>query len=785
VEAAKAQVRSQLSHAFEDRKVGDVAYFLGQLLDLDFPDSPLVQAVSGDAVHAKSLRAAILRRFLEKDSESTLAARGGPLVLVMDDLHAAHDESLDLLAYLFDTLDAPALIVCVGRSELIVRRDRWSAHGGARHLTMELPPLSEEVSVAIMEDLLAPCGGADVVRDLAQFASSLAGGNPSLLEQTVRLYLDSGVVLAAPTDEADLSDSERWTVVHERLADVKLPLTVEDAVAARIAALASDERAVLEVAAAIGSVFWVGALVAVGRAVSPVPEVWTGNEEEDVSRIRAMLGDLEERDYVLRLPDSAFPSDDEYVFKHNLEREALIRLTPAVVSRDYHRTVADWLGLRDQLAASEEHLSMLGSQRERAQQPLLGARAYLAAGDAARERYAYAAAARHYEQALELFARSDEADVESRLRAHHHLGDVLERAGDRDGALTHYRHMLELAFRLRVPSKGGAAHGRIGRLFRERGAVGEAERHLEAARALYLRAGDERGVASTLDDLGKLHWMRGDLTRAMELTQAGLAMRKRLGDARSIALSLNNLGLVYQDAGKRPQAREAFEQSLSIRREVNDLVGVSVTLNNLGTIAQDEQKPSQALTYFLEAYEVAKETGDRQRIALVLINLGETYAFLEDHEGAVRCLAQARELMAEQHDAFGEAEALRGLGKAYAARKELARSLDAFEEALRRFETLGNPTTLAVARRDYADALAGGTEAQAHAARDLFESVVSYFQGVGNELELARTYRSYSDMLKRTPAFRSEPTSVARAYELGTLANEIYARLRSSHPPPS
>src|SRR5262249_11996642 len=37
-EAAKAQVRPQVAAVLDDRKVGDVLYFLGQLLDLDFQD---------------------------------------------------------------------------------------------------------------------------------------------------------------------------------------------------------------------------------------------------------------------------------------------------------------------------------------------------------------------------------------------------------------------------------------------------------------------------------------------------------------------------------------------------------------------------------------------------------------------------------------------------------------------------------------------------------------------------------------------------------------------------
>ena len=67
-EAAKAQVRAQVAAVLEDRKVGDVCYFLGQLLELEFVDSPLIQAVRGDSQQMRLLRRAVIKRFLEADA---------------------------------------------------------------------------------------------------------------------------------------------------------------------------------------------------------------------------------------------------------------------------------------------------------------------------------------------------------------------------------------------------------------------------------------------------------------------------------------------------------------------------------------------------------------------------------------------------------------------------------------------------------------------------------------------------------------------------------------------
>src|SRR5260370_20014541 len=135
-EAAKAQVRSQLATVLEDRKVGDVAYFLGQLLELDFQDSPLIRAVEGDPEQMRSMRRAVIKSFLETDAGKA----SDPLVLVFDDLQWAHDDSLELLEYLVENLHGPILFLCLARPELLARRDACRRSGTAPHLPLQICP---------------------------------------------------------------------------------------------------------------------------------------------------------------------------------------------------------------------------------------------------------------------------------------------------------------------------------------------------------------------------------------------------------------------------------------------------------------------------------------------------------------------------------------------------------------------------------------------------------------------------------------------------------------------
>ncbi len=796
VEAQRDHVREEVAQVLDDRKIGDVCHFLGQILGLDFFDSPLIRALAAEPAQASFIRRAVLQRFFEADAQRGQEADQGPLTLVFDDLQHAHREALELLAHLTQSVNAPILFLCLGRSQFVSRFDGWpvSSRAGARdvitqerHSSLELTPLSETDAAAVMQDLLSPCGDDPNVEELVEGACNLAGGNPALLEQMVSVFQEMKVIEADP-----FAENDQWTIHIDRLEDVRLPMSVEDAVQARIAALSPEERTLLERAAMMGAVFWGGGLLVLARADADTPRSWLVKSTPDSARVQQLLAELVERDYVLKLPDSTFPGDDEYVFKHNLERETLAKNVAAGLSRRYHAVLADWLSFKGPVRGNEEYLSMLAHHYEKAGAKVSAGRAYLDAADAARSHYANAKAAELYEKGLALVASSasvqrvvdaaGELPVDQLLSTYHHYGDVLQLLGHMEQAESCFRKMLALAYRLDLRAKGGASHGRIGRLFRDMGRLDESAAHLEAALALFESAADDRGVASSIDDIGKLHWLRGDYEKALEYTQRSLAMRRRLGERRSIALSLNNLGLVYQDSGQFTPALDAFEQALRIRREINDLVGVSITLNNLGTVAQDQGDDARALALFREALDIASETGDKNRITLVLTNLGETHNRLGDPDRALAFLKEARSNADELGDKLGLAEAIRGIGKAYLAKRDLTKAREATSKAVALFREVDSKVQLGVALRSLGEVVAEGSAGgpESHEAREHLLQSVRIFEQIGNHVELGRSCRAYVKLLETSLEFQLDPAAQAEARAYRQRADDVQRKLRAS-----
>lgn len=788
IEVTREKLRAGLAELFGDRKVGDVCYLLGGLMGIEFQDTPLLKALASEPEQLAMSRRAVLQRLIDLDARSG----DGQLVLVLDDMHHAHQDAHQLLLDLAAAASAPVLFVVVGRPELLARHEGWAHSQKLARTWLELGPLDDADAERVMRELLAPAEPEDgnveqreALDELVDYGTGLSMGNPSLLEQMVHVFHDMGVL----TSEDPFSEYETWTIHPERMDEARLPLTVEDAVFARIASLAPKERELLERAAVMGGVFWLGGLLAIERAGKSSPLFWERGNEYDRKAAEEQLAELVERDYVLRLPDSAFAGEVEYVFKHNLERETLVRGVPVATARRWHHAIAEWLSMRDgeagpppppspsAAAHDDEHLTMLARHYRDGGRALRAGLTYFRAAAAARAQYANAKAAELYLEGVMLLREHDQVAPDVWLMVHHDHGDALHAIGKNDMAQDAYREMLALAYALDLPAKGGAAHAKLGRLFRDTGRLRDAEDHLQAALALFNQGRDVRGIASTTDDLGKLAWLRGESDVALAMIERALVQRRALGDTRSVAVSLNNLGLILQDRGELMRATEAFEQTLALRRELGDLVGVAVSLNNLGAVAQDQGDDPRALSMYLEALGVAKEAGDKARQAEILGHVAETYLRLLDPAKALSYLARVEKLAEELGDLVVRADARRLAARAHLQKEDAAEARLELGKAVELYRQASHRMAYGLALRELADAQSRGLAPEADPARRSFLEAIATFEELGNDIELSRTLGAYAKFLQNVEPYRSNEAFAKERAEYTARAKELAAQV--------
>jgi class 3 adenylate cyclase/tetratricopeptide (TPR) repeat protein len=300
------------------------------------------------------------RRFLE------CAGLDQPTVLVFEDIHWAQASEIELLGYLAQHLrDSPVMLVTNARPELLDEHTTWGA-GLTAQTTIPLDPLPPEDATALATQLLTDPGPIELERVV-----ETAGGNPLFLEELMASIAELGGASA-------------------------LPVTVREAISARIDALPPDARAALLSGAVVGRTFWRDVVDSIG----------------DITEVDSALALLEARDLVRRDPTSQLAGDTQFTFKHMLISDVAYATVPREVRRKLHAAVARHI--EDTVSSAAGRLAtILAHHWREAGEPARAIPYLLAAADAARRSWAQDAVVDLYSMALEL---TEDAGERRRIR---------------------------------------------------------------------------------------------------------------------------------------------------------------------------------------------------------------------------------------------------------------------------------------------------------------------------------------------------------------------------------
>jgi len=251
-------------------------------------------------------------------------ARGRPLVVVFDDIHWAEPTFLDLIEHVSDwTRDAPILLICLARPELLDVRTGW-AGGKLNATSILLEPLSEAESVELIKSL----AGVALDESTRHRIVEAAEGNPLFVEEMLALALEDG-----PAE-----------------GDLVVPPTIQALLAARLDRLGDEERAVVERAAVEGKIFYEDALT----ELAP---------DELRPAVQPSLGSLLLKELIR--PDRPSFGARTYRFRHLLIRDAAYESIPRESRAGLHERFAWWLE-RAAGERSAEYEELVGYHLEQA-----------------------------------------------------------------------------------------------------------------------------------------------------------------------------------------------------------------------------------------------------------------------------------------------------------------------------------------------------------------------------------------------------------------------------------
>ena len=534
-------------------------------------------------------------RLLEGVAAVIGAACDGPQpgLVVLDDVHAADEATLDSISYLGHRLRGRSLLLVVAwRSEAVPpghRLRRLAAGLGRDGRTAIVSPVRldeaavEQLVEAVRPDVSAP--------GLARRVYVGSEGLPLFVAE----YL-AALHAGGDAEDDDLLP-EMWGLLESRLGG------------------ASDvARQVLGAAATIGRSF----------ELDVVRQASGRTDEEAV----AALEELVSRGVVREVPGH----EPGYDFSHEKLRALVYEQTGLARRRLLHGRVAAALSARpggESAALVAQHLRLAGEQAQAAEQ-------YRLAAEHAASLYAHADALEHFEAALAL-GSPDTAGL------HERIGDLRTLVGDYAGALASYESAAAAAA---DEGELAAIEQKLGGVYGRRGEWGRSEARLalaldaapagaqalrarivadlaltlhqagrsddaaaRAAEALELAddAADRQAQAQAHNMLGMLARSRGDLAGAREELERSLALADERDAARAAAL--NNLALVERDAGELERARELTESALALSVAHGDRHREAALENNLADLHHAAGRADEAMEHLKRAVAIFTEVG--------------------------------------------------------------------------------------------------------------------------------------------------------------------------------
>jgi hypothetical protein len=436
------------------------------------------------------------------------SAKGHPLVILLDDLHAGDTSSLLLLRFLAGSL-ARSRVLLVGtyREFEAQSSDHADIFGDLVRASVHVP--LRGLATDDVSKYIAETAGFDVRASVVDAVHNATEGNPLFMREVVRLLIAEG----------------RLAVADEQPGDprMRIPDEVRIVIRRRLAALSNEARSTLRLLAVVGR----DAQLAVLRRTTNL----------SLERLLEVIEESRATGLIAEDPQDA----GRLRFSHALVRETLYEDLPAAQRLTLHADIGQAL---EEMYANDldRHAAELAHHFVEAIPLGYAARAseYASrAGDVAVASFAFEDAAVHYARALHAIDHDEAPDEERRCELLLSSGEAMWRAGRHEQARETFIAAGKLARKLgSAELLAASALGYAGPRFQGFAArtddllISLLEESLEA-----LPHEDSRLRVRLLSRLVlELYW--GSVDRRISLSEEALQMARRLNDVEAQFVAL-------------------------------------------------------------------------------------------------------------------------------------------------------------------------------------------------------------------------------------------------------
>jgi anti-anti-sigma factor len=611
-------------------RLGDSAPLFGDLLDVAIEDNGHTAQLRGE-VRAGNTRAAAMQLL-------QAAAREGPTLLVMEDLHWFDSSSLALLLELAQALEhagLPLLLVATSRHSPDTQADAaWnelSQH--CRTLdpdrVLDLPVLGEDDMRALMVQRL---GVTELPPALEDFVLARVGGHPYFCEEFLLALRECGALHV---------EAGRCQV--GALESMDLPTTVEGTLVSRIDGLTEPEQLCLKIGAVVGRRF-------AERTVTeahPLESERTQVGERLRSLCRSELTQPEvaaEGAAEGAAEDSG--AEHRFRFKHQITRDVAYDMMSSAQRRSLHAGVAQALESVHVLDASPPH-AVLAYHWDCAGEPTRALHHLERAGEQALRGGAFVEAKAFFQRAVDSGERNAAAEPGRVAQWLKGLGTAQYFLGDMAGAQGNLERAVGAIDRP-VPTSAAANTASLRELAVQ-------ALHALAPSRFHGRDAARQAVLDNAVDiyrtLGQIYYLDGDdMGRVTYVTLRGVNVGQRAGPSQALARVLANAGSMMGWLGLNRWSDAYLDAAVRMAGQGGQS-GAEAYVWNITALTQAQRGAwVPALAANQRALELVRKIGDHNLEAEVWIVRATVHDCAGDYTALAADWPRARELALQRRN---------------------------------------------------------------------------------------------------------------------------------------
>lgn len=577
-------------------------------------------------------------------------SRNYPIIIVMDDLHAIDNDSLEVVKTMMKKLSVePVAIYILSRFKDDGTKPEFYKSIAIRSLELNIDKLHKDDVPVFVDNIL------DGVSDggLNEFVFSRSEGNPFFMEQLVLFIREQ--------DHLEVRNGKYCL----KKDDVEIPGEVNSLLVSRLDRLSASLKDLVFSASVIGNDIDLVVLSEISEDEKMKTLLNEGIEELLWNEVSKII----------------------YAFRHALLRDAAYNMQLKSRLKSIHKNVAT--AIEKNYPGEDRFYSSLAFHYEKAEEKQKERVFLKKAADYAKAQYHNIEAETMYLKLMQLLD-----DPEELVETGHLLGSVSKLSGKWDLAEKTFRDSLERARDIGDSLLVADSMKELGHMLLEKGRYDEAQPLLDSAVKEYRKLKDIKGQCDVEGYRGLIHYYKGELDDAVEHFNTSLELAHKINYKSAVALSYRYLGGVSYYRSEYSEARIFYQKQLEMSKEINSVIDIAVAENNLGLVNSHLNDFDNAIKYYQRSLDTYRKINIRQYICYTSNNLGELKYWLGEYDEAKKLfedqLSIAIDLGIKRHVSI----AYNMLGNIYRINTDYEKALEFYNKAIEIGEELNLQTIL-------------------------------------------------------------------------------------------